>query len=438
MLRYRIHELGAVSARAGASCETTAYSQTRPRTRTGAAADRGAKHVPPVASPRRSQRSSIATPSTRPAEFGAQVALHGFGLDWVGLASRARAKRTEAEVRQQQQAWGGPLWPAADLITPMAVRVAATLRVADAITAGVTSGPELAAHLAVAADPLVRVLDHLVTAGFLRRDEDGAYALTDAGQWLRDDHPQGIRASIDLEGALGHADTSVVELLHTVRTGEAAFPQRFGRGFWEDLAEHPDRAASFDELMGRGLAADAASVAAAYDWSSLSEVVDVGGGDGSLLIALLRSHPTLRGTVLDLAAPTATAARALSAAGLADRGHAQTGSFFEPLPAGAGGYILSRVIHDWDDDSARRILTNCAQAARPNGKVLVVEDTEHGESVSTEMDLRMLTYCLGQERSLDRLTDLAHQAGLALGTVTPARPRSIVEFLPDQTRRTPR
>src|ERR671913_212659 len=103
--------------------------------------------------------------------------------------------------------------------------VAATLRVADAITAGVSSGPELAGRLAVAADPLVRVLDHLVTAGFLRRDVDGAYGLTDVGQWLRDDHPQGVRASIDLEGAIGHADMCMVELLHSVRSGEPAFPR---------------------------------------------------------------------------------------------------------------------------------------------------------------------------------------------------------------------
>ncbi|MDQ6849464.1 MAG: methyltransferase, partial [Actinomycetota bacterium] len=131
------------------------------------------------------------------------------------------------------------------------------------------------------------MLDHLVTARFLRRDQDGAYALTDAGQWLRDDHPHGVRASIDLEGAIGHADLCLVELLHTVRTGEPAYPRNFGRGFWEDLAEHPDRAASYNALMGRQLAAEAPAVAAAYDWSALGEVVDVGGGDGSLLIALL-------------------------------------------------------------------------------------------------------------------------------------------------------
>ena len=114
------------------------------------------------------------------------------------------------------------------------------------------------------------------------------------------------------------------------------------------------------------------------------------------------------------------------------RGRAQAGSFFEPLPDGAGGYILSRVIHDWDDDNACRILRNCAHAARPNGKVLVIEDTEDVESASTEMDLRMLAYVHGRERSLDSLIDLANEAGLVLGTVTPAGPlRSIVELLPD-------
>jgi hypothetical protein len=118
-----------------------------------------------------------------------------------------------------------------------------------------------------------------------------------------------------------------------------------------------------------------------------------------------------------------------STGGRGDEAH--TGSFFEPLPAGAGGYILSRVIHDWDDDDVRRILRNCAHAARPNGKVLVVEDREPGASASTEMDLRMLAYFLGRERSLDTLTDLAHEAGLALGTVTPAGLRSIIELLPD-------
>lgn len=330
-------------------------------------------------------------------------------------------------MSQPEQASGGPLWAAADLITPMAVRVAATLRVADAIVAGVATGPALAAQLEVAEDPLVRVLDHLVTAGFLQREDTGVYVLTEAGQWLRDDHPEGVRAWVDLEGAIGNADTCVIELLHTVRTGEPAFPRRFGRGFWEDLSEHPGRAASFDAAMGRQGVTEAPLLAGAYDWGALGEVIDVGGGDASLLIALLRAHPTLRGAVVDLPAPAATAARKLIAAGLAERGRAEVGSFFDPLPPGAGGYILSRIIHDWDDDHARRILRNCADAARPAGKVLVIEEAE-ARSVSTEMDLRMLAYVLGRERTLDALTALGREAGLARGAVTRVRRRSIIEF----------
>ena len=184
--------------------------------------------------------------------------------------------------------------------------------------------------------------------------------------------------------------------------------------------------------MGRQRVGDAIAVAGAYDWAALGDVVDVGGGDGSLLIALLRAHPTLRGTVIDLASAVESATRALGAAGLSDRGLAQTGSFFEPLPPGGSGYILSRILHDWDDGDVRRILERCADAAGPAGRVIVVEDIDAGPggSVSTEMDLRMLAYFLGRERTLVRLVELARAAGLTLGTVTPLPPRTIIELLP--------
>jgi hypothetical protein len=322
-----------------------------------------------------------------------------------------------------QEPWGGPLWAAADLITPMAIRVAATLRVADAIVEGVTTAPALASRLGVAADPLTRVLEHLVTAGFLRRDGDDL-ALTANGEWLRDDHPQGIRAWLDIDGSVGRAELSAVDLLHTVRTGDAAYPRRYGRPYWEDLAADPARAASFNALMGSGMSADAPAVAEAYDWGSLGTVVDVGGGDGSLLIALLRAHPTLTGTIVDLDTAAATATQALEAAGLADRGRAVAGSFFDPLPAGAGGYILSRIICDWDDAEATRILRRCADAGT---RVFLIEEGGAGLH-STEMDLRMLLYVRGRERTLDELAALAGAAGLELGTVTPVGQRAIVEL----------
>ena len=271
----------------------------------------------------------------------------------------------------------------------------------------------------------MRVLEHLVTAGFLRGEADG-YALTDAGQWLRDDHPEGVRAAVDLTGALGHADLSVVELLHTVRTGEPAFRPRYGRSSGRTslpIRREPRRSTRRWAARARSRRRRSQPPTTG---ASLGEVVDVGGGDGSLLIALLRAHPTLRGTTLDLSADTA--ARALAEAGLADRGRALAGSFFEAIPPGAGGYILSRVIHDWDDDHASRILRRCADAARPAGKVFVIEDT--GDAASTEMDLRMLTYVRGRERSVEALTSLRARRRLTVVQVGAVRGRSIVELAP--------
>ena len=326
--------------------------------------------------------------------------------------------------------WGGELWAAADLVTPMAIRVAATLQLADHIAAGTQTAEALAATVDADRDALGRLLGHLVTAGVLTRSGAGGYRLTALGEQLRDDNPDGVRRWIDLEGSVGRADLCFVELLHTVRTGEPAFPRQFGLPFWDDLAADAGRAASFDALMGDRLVADAPAVAAAYPWGALGHVADVGGGNGSLLIAILRAHAELRGTVIDLAGPVARADQAIAAAGLGHRAGAQVGSFFEALPPGAGGYLLSGVLHDWDDEEAGHILRRCAEAASATGKVLVVDHVGEARDgiPDTEGDLRMLCYVRGRERTLDQLGELAKSAGLQVGSVTPAGSRSIIEL----------
>jgi hypothetical protein len=326
--------------------------------------------------------------------------------------------------------WGGRLWAAADLATPMAVRVAATLRLADHIVAGTRTTEALAATVHADPDALERLLRHLVNAGVLTRDESGEYGLSSLGEELRSDYPDGIRDWIDLEGALGRADLSLVQLLHTVRTGEPGFPLQFGRSFWEDLAADPERSASFDALMGARLAGDADTLATAYPWDELGRVVDVGGGNGSLLIAILRAHPGLRGTVLELPAPAARAREAIAAAGLADRADAQAGSFFDPLPAGAGGYVLTGVLHDWDDQDALRLLKRCVEAAGETGRVIVVEEVVGEDAEDASGDLRMLSFVRGRDRTLDQLTALGKAAGLVAGQVVPGKPRTIIEMRP--------
>ena len=323
------------------------------------------------------------------------------------------------------------LWAIADLATPMAVRVAATLRIADLLSQGLSAASQLAEATETDPDTLERVLRHLSSAGVLDRDDSGRYSLTEIGELLLDDHPAGMRRRLDIEGAIGRADLSFFQLLHAVRTGEAPYPAQFGRTLWEDLALDGKLSSSFDELMGSDVAAEAPAIVAAYDWGSLEHVVDVGGGNGALLIALLTAFPTLRGTVVDLPGASEAARRRLAAAGLARRAEVVAGSFFDPLPHGAAGYVLSAIIHNWSDDATRAILRRCAQATEGGGAVFVVErDTADETALTTARDLRMLAYFGGRERSLAEIGARATESGLEVVAVHPAPPNVIIEMAP--------
>jgi 2,7-dihydroxy-5-methyl-1-naphthoate 7-O-methyltransferase len=329
-----------------------------------------------------------------------------------------------AEVKTAR---GGGIWAAADLLTPMAVRVAATLRLADHIAAGTRTAGALAEAVHADPDVLGRLMDHLVIAGVLSSTGDAAYELTDMGRYLCEGEPEGMRSILDIEGALGHAELSLVQLMHTVRTGEPAFPQQYGLAFWEDLSASDERAESFDALMGARLKAHAPAVVAAYPWGELRHLVDVGGGDGSMLLAILQAHGELRGTVVDLPGPVRRAGKAIATAGLEHRADAVVGSFFDELPAGADGYLLSSILHNWDDRAAARIMRRCADAASTTGRVLVV-DYFTKENAMTEGDLRMLCYFGGRQHTLGQLGELAGSTGFEITSTVPAGRLSVVEL----------
>lgn len=318
----------------------------------------------------------------------------------------------------------------ADLATPMAVRVAATLRVADHVAAGRRTAEEVAAATGSDTDAMDRLLRHLVTVGLFTRDDVGVYSLTPSGEPLRDDHVRSRRTWLDISGAVGRGDLAFVDLLHTVQTGKPAYPERYGVPFWDDLRSDPALSASFDALMGHHITLDDGEIERVYDWEGLGHVVDVGGGSGALLAALLEAHPGLRGTVVDQPGPVAGAQRTFRERGLTDRGAAVAGDFFEPLPTGAGGYVLSAIIHDWEDEPAVAILRRCAEAAGATGVVLVIENVgTDGESTNTAMDLRMLVYTAGKERGLAELRALAARAGLAVRGVHPVGRRPTVSIV---------
>ncbi|HEY5847651.1 MAG TPA: methyltransferase [Microlunatus sp.] len=245
---------------------------------------------------------------------------------------------------------------------------------------------------------------------------------------MSEDAPEGLKPLLDINCAGGRAELAFVELLGTIITGAPAYVHRYGRDFWADLETRTELRRSFDAQMNWRFRLQAPQIAEGHDWSRFAEILDVGGGDGTVLAAILQVHPNLRGRVLDLAPTTTSAIDRFAAVGLGDRATAITGSFFDPLPVGADVYLLCDVLHDWDDNHARKILSRCRQAAGGNGIVVVIEPIR-GNGADTAIDLFMLMCFGGRERTIDELGQLAADSGLILHHWAPlAQGRTALEF----------
>ncbi|WP_434442923.1 methyltransferase [Lentzea sp. E54] len=310
------------------------------------------------------------------------------------------------------------------LVTPMALRVAVTLGLPDRLRDKPATAHELAPELKV--DPLALdlLLAHLTTLGVAERTDAG-YRTTGFGAHLGADAGNGLHNLLHHDSAAGRADLAFIDLLHSVRTGAPAYPLRYGRDFWTDLAEQPHLRAAFDRQMNDRIRDWIPEVVAGFDWARFGTLVDVGGGHGSLLAAILAANPGMRGHLVDLEDSAAGARVLIRSHGLDGRAEVTGGSFFDPLPTGGDAYLLFDVLHDWDDEHAHRILARCAEAAPPGGRVLVVESL--GES--TEFDLVMLVHFGGRDRGIDEFERLASAHGLALESVTALTGgRSLLEF----------
>jgi len=288
--------------------------------------------------------------------------------------------------------------------------VVATLRIADHVAAGTTRIDDLAAASGADAGSLHRVLRHLVSKGVFEEPSSGRFALNEPARGLLDSP---VRLGLDLDGFGGRMAYAWGSLLAAVRTGTPAYDEVFGRPFWEDLRAHPDLAASFDALMGpAGHGTPDPEVLVTGGWESVRAVVDVGGGTGSLLAEILRARPTVRGTLVDLPPTVARSAEIFRAAGVADRVTTVGQSFFDPLPAGSDLYLLKSILSDWPDREAVAILRRCAEAARPAGRIVVLNGVSPDESGGPSPALLMMVLVGGRERSLAEFRELARDAGL--------------------------
>ncbi|MFJ7292948.1 methyltransferase [Streptomyces collinus] len=325
--------------------------------------------------------------------------------------------------------WSQELLEKSDLITPMAIRVAATLGLSDHMAAGAVTVETLAREADVDAIALGRLLGHLVNAGIYRRLPDGAYEPTDLGALLRDDLPQSGRDWLRLDGPTGRGEAAVFRLLDAVRSGEPVYSALYGQEFWTDVESDGALAEAFARRMAASMRWVVPELLAQGDWQSVRHVVDVGGGSGDLLAAVVDATPGARGTLLDLEAPAAAAERDFADAGLQERCRAVVGSFFDPLPADGDVYLLSNVLLNWPDNRAAEILRRCAEAVRPGGRVMVLEGLLDVQTDQTDLDLRMLIYLGGRMRTTEQLRELAAGAGLALRRVVELGPvRSLVEL----------
>jgi hypothetical protein len=336
---------------------------------------------------------------------------------------------TDAGTSQAVMAEWQALAPLMDLVTPMALRVAATLRLADFMPDDDTGEGAVLGDLAerAGADPeaLARMLRHLVQHGVFTEPRPGQFAANQTAALLRTGHPAAVW--LDLDGFGGRMDLAFTGLAHTVRTGEPAWEQVFGQPFWAYLDANPAISASFDATMA--VDAGNAAVADGYDWTTVRHVADIGGGTGTLIAEVLRRHPRLRGTLADLPETAARARQYLAGLGLDGRCEVVGQSFFDPLPPGADTYLLSRVIHDWDDAAASAILRRCAEAAGSTGRVLLIEShgTAGGDPAAfAEMNLRMLVLAGGRERTIDDYSALAAGAGLQVTAVHDITERHVI------------
>jgi hypothetical protein len=304
-------------------------------------------------------------------------------------------------------------------LTTQLLYVAARLGVADVLADGPRTAPEIAAAVGADADALGRILRGRAVEGVVAEAGEGRFALTDLGEGLREDVPGSLRGSVLARGELYWE--AAAGLLRATREGGAAFEHVHERPFFEHLAADRERAGAFQASMADRARREAADVVAAYDFSGLGEIVDVGGGSGVLLEAILRATPGLRGVLVDR--PEAVERARARLAELSGRAECVVGDFFDAVPAGAGGYLLSRVIHDWHDDDARRILATC-RAAMPDGaRLLLVEAilperaAEGPEAI--RMDLHMLVLFGARERTEAQFRDLLANAGFELRRVVP-------------------
>jgi len=317
-------------------------------------------------------------------------------------------------------------------IVSRCIHAVAELSVADRIGAGSKDVEDLARDCGVQPGPLRRVLRLLASRGVFREESPGFFAHTPLSETLQTGHPTSMRGWAQMTG--GPIFASFSALMLSLKTGAPAFPSVHGTSPYHYFAAHQEDRAAFAEAMGDWNRQLAQSVLSARDFAGSQLIVDVGGSFGYLLADILAENPTTRGLILDLPEIAASARERLARLGLEERCQAIGGNFFESVPSGGDIYLMSWILHNWNDEDCVKILRNCRRAIAPSGRLVTIDHViQPGNEYDfgRTSDLAMLVAFGGQERSEEEFRDLLARGGFRLMAVTPLTvPVSLLESVP--------
>jgi hypothetical protein len=295
---------------------------------------------------------------------------------------------------------------------------ACRLKLPDLLADGPKTADELAAETGTLPGPLHRMLRGLAVSGVLVEMTDGKFGPTSLSDTFRSDKP-GLRNMTIMLSEEGYQAWG--DLMYSLRTGESAYEHMYGKSHFERLGEDPEFAEHFNAAMVEGSGRIARTFASVYDFTGVRTVVDVGGGNGAVLMAVLQAHPGLHGIIFDLPQGLVGAQEKVEAAGVGDRVTLREGSFFEAVPTGADIYLLKSVVHDWDDERSLAILQTCARAMHPSARLVLLERKlperiENAEDAFTTVmaDLHMMVVLGGKERTTNQYRDLISRAGMRM------------------------
>lgn len=315
------------------------------------------------------------------------------------------------------------------LVHARALQTAAELGIGDLLEDGPRTAAELASATSTRTGELYRLLRLLTASGVLAQTEpDGPFSLTALGGPLSSAHPFSVHAHLALGSLLL---SSLSSWTHSLRTGEPSFPQVTGKPFFDYLAENPEHGAMFHASMENMSLAVLPGLIGSYDFSAARRIVDVGGGNGTLMRAVLDAAPQAEGIVFDEPQLTDIAREKIRGAGLDERCTVVGGDFFDKVPEGGDLYLLKWIVHDWPDERAAEILRNCRAAMAKGGRVVLIEmvvPPGPEPHPSKSIDLILLSLLGGMERSEEQFTSLLGDSGLRLRRIVPTpTPYSFIE-----------